>query len=163
MVFRTQGVDIDEFREHLNRCCTSLHRVLVVSKRFLSFDQLPEHYGQNLLIEEMIESDPTPRVVSCDAMLPKLLADFCYSKVPLCYEVDVLNEYDKKNNTAFCETLFFYLSYERNIAAVSKAMFLHRNTLRNRLTRIQEIVPIDLDDPMTRFRLIISLNTLMNS
>ena len=96
-------------------------------------------------------------------MLPKLLADFCYSKVPLCYEVDVLNEYDKKNNTAFCETLFFYLSYERNIAAVSKAMFLHRNTLRNRLTRIQEIVPIDLDDPMTRFRLIISLNTLMNS
>ena len=163
VVFRTQGVDDDEFREHLNRCCTSLRRVLVVSKRFLSFDQLPEHYGQNLLIEEMIESDPTPRVVSCDAMLPKLLADFCYSKVPLCYEVDVLNEYDKKNNTAFCETLFFYLSYERNIAAVSKAMFLHRNTLRNRLTRIQEIVPIDLDDPMTRFRLIISLNTLMNS
>ena len=163
IVFRTQNIDEAEFKEHLDRCCASLHRILVVSKRFSRFDQLPEYYEENLLAEKKAASDSTPRVVNCDAILPKLLADLCRPKIPLCYEVTILDEYDKKHHTAFCETLFFYLLHERNAAAVSKAMFLHRNTLRNRLARIQQIVPIDFDNPEVRFRLSISLNTLINS
>ena len=42
-------------------------------------------------------------------------------------------------------------------------MFLHRNTLRNRLNKIDEILGTDFDDVDERMHLIIGLNTLLNA
>ncbi|MBO4364688.1 MAG: helix-turn-helix domain-containing protein [Eggerthellaceae bacterium] len=155
----------DDFDQHVQRCCQSLKRVIVVSNRFRDFSQLKTYYEQNIYVHESIEAamDLEPRVISCDSTFPRLLAERCRGELPGCYEADVLRSYDTLHNTTYCKTLFTYLKYERNAVATADALFIHRNTLRNHLNKIAEITNSDFDDADVRFHLLISLNTLLNA
>ena len=155
----------DDFFKHMNKCCQSLNRVIVVSNRFRDFSQLKTYYDQNIYVHEHIEAalDLSPRVISCDKAFPRFLAEKCQGELPGCYEADVLYAYDNLHNTPYCKTLFTYLKCERNAVATAQALFVHRNTLRNRLNKIAEITGSDFDDADMRFHLLISLNTLLNT
>lgn len=155
----------DDFFDHMEKCCQSLKRVIVVSNRFDDFSQLKTYYDQNVHVHEAIEAavDLTPRVISCDSTFRRLLAEKCCGGLPSCYEANVLRSYDLKHNTSYCKTLFTYLRYERNAVATAEALFVHRNTLRNHLNRIAEITGSDFEDADARFHLLISLNTILNS
>ena len=155
----------DDFNQHMERCCQSLKRVIVVSNRFRDFSQLKTYYEQNIYVHESIEASMSlePRVISCDSTFPRLLAERCSGELPGCYEADVLRSYDNLHNTTYCKTLFTYLKYERNAVATADALFIHRNTLRNHLNKIEEITNSDFDDADVRFHLLISLNTLLNA
>lgn len=61
-----------------------------------------------------------------------------------------LMEYDKKNETYLVETLKNYLEQNCNIIQTSKVMFVHRNTLKYRIQRIEEITNKSLSDSYTR-------------
>ena len=154
----------EDFMEHMNRCCKSLKRVIVVSSRFRDFSKLKSIYDQNVYVHESIEAamDLEPRVISCDSTFPHLLADTCRGKLPGCYEADILHSYDAVHNTSYCKTLFAYLKNERNAVATAQELYVHRNTLRNHLNKIAEITGSDFDDADVRFHLLISLNTLLN-
>ncbi len=67
-----------------------------------------------------------------------------------------LKEYDAENHTEFYETFYEHLRWERSYVTTAKAMNLHRNTLLYRITRIQEITELDLDDPRVRLHLLLS-------
>ena len=155
----------EDFFKHMRECSRSLKRVIVVSNRFRDFSQLKAYYDQNIYVHESIEAafDLEPRVISCDSTFPRLLAERCCGELPGCYEADALRSYDNLHNTSYCETLFTYLKYERNAVATANALFIHRNTLRNRLAKIAEITNSDFDDADARFHLLISLNTLLNA
>ena len=71
--------------------------------------------------------------------------------------------YDKEHGTSYCETLLEYLNCERNAVATANALYLHRNTLRNRLNKIDSIIGTDLDDVNERIRMTISLNMLLHA
>lgn len=58
-----------------------------------------------------------------------------------------LIEYDKKNNTKLLDTLFSFVEEDFNTEATSMALFIHQNTLRYRLDKIQEILRIRLRHP----------------
>ncbi len=47
-------------------------------------------------------------------------------------------------------TLTSYLDHESGLAATAEAMGLHRNTVSTRITRVQELLGLDLADPETR-------------
>lgn len=61
-----------------------------------------------------------------------------------------LDEYDKKHNANYVETLELYLKYDGSIQAVSEAMFTHRNTVIYRINNIKKLLNTNFDSPEER-------------
>lgn len=55
-------------------------------------------------------------------------------------------KYDNINNSQLVETLELYLDENCNITTTSEKLFLHRNTLRYRVKKIEELLDLDLHD-----------------
>lgn len=64
-----------------------------------------------------------------------------------------LLEHDRENGTQYYETLRVWLNCERSIPQTSAALIIHRTTLTYRLGKIQELIRINLDDPVERLYL----------
>ena len=62
-------------------------------------------------------------------------------------ELRALAEHDRKKETQYCETLYFYLIYSRSLKKTCDALFTHRNTVLYRIGRIRDDFLIPLDDP----------------
>jgi DNA-binding PucR family transcriptional regulator len=60
--------------------------------------------------------------------------------------VDLLIAYDRKRRTALLDTLERYLSERRSVIESARALYIHPNTLRQRLGRIEELTGLRLDD-----------------
>lgn len=76
--------------------------------------------------------------------------------------LELLRKYDKENHTFFYETCYEYLRWERSYVKTAQVMGLHRNTLLYRISRIQEITGMDLEDPQIRIHLILSFELSKN-
>jgi GAF domain-containing protein len=59
--------------------------------------------------------------------------------------LELLVEYDRRRGTQLLDTLEGYLDHRGNVVGTSRALFIHPNTLRQRLERIQREAGIDLD------------------
>lgn len=68
-----------------------------------------------------------------------------------------LEEYDKSNSTQLVDTLFVYLKNECSIPITARQMFLHENTLRARLKRIECVSRHSLRNPMDITELVLGL------
>lgn len=64
-----------------------------------------------------------------------------------------LISYDKENNSDYIDTLETYLDFGCNIGETAEYLYMHRNTIRYRITRVEEILGIDLNSAGTRFNL----------
>ncbi|MFI5266014.1 MAG: PucR family transcriptional regulator [Chloroflexota bacterium] len=71
-----------------------------------------------------------------------------------------LLEYDRQHGTALVRTLGYYLESGRNLEGSARAMFIHVNTLKYRLKRIQEIARLDLNDAEQRFNVHLAVKIL---
>ena len=60
-------------------------------------------------------------------------------------ELQLLVHYDDRRGTQLLDTLEGYLDHRGNVVATSRALFIHPNTLRQRLDRIRRVSGIDLD------------------
>lgn len=67
--------------------------------------------------------------------------------------LQALAEYDAQMHSELVKTLQAYLAATCNQVETASALFIHPNTLRNRLQRIQELTGIDLKDAQTCFKL----------
>ena len=65
---------------------------------------------------------------------------------PVQQRLSLLVEYDRRRGTQLLDTLEGYLDHRGNVVGTSRALFIHPNTLRQRLDRIQHEAGIDLDD-----------------
>jgi DNA-binding PucR family transcriptional regulator len=54
-------------------------------------------------------------------------------------------EYDRKRGTQLLDTLEGYLEHRGNVVVTSRALFIHPNTLRQRLGRIERESGVDLE------------------
>lgn len=70
----------------------------------------------------------------------KELLDYCNSVV------GVLIESDKKSNTEYMLTVKTYLENNNNLVATANQLFIHRNTLINRIKKIEELIGKDLKE-----------------
>lgn len=68
-----------------------------------------------------------------------------------------LSEYDRINSTELLNTLEVYLRESSNITTASEKLFIHRNTLKYRVAKIEEIAHCDLKDSRERMKLEIAL------
>jgi len=75
--------------------------------------------------------------------------------------VDVLIEYDSRRRSALLDTLERYLAERRSVIESARALFIHPNTLRQRLARIEELTGVELDhDDLLSLELAIKLARL---
>jgi GAF domain-containing protein len=63
----------------------------------------------------------------------------CYGRA-----VEELMRYDRRRNAQLVETLECYLDSRSSVAASGRALFIHPNTVRQRLERIESITGLDL-------------------
>lgn len=68
-----------------------------------------------------------------------------------------LAESDAAQRSDLLATLETFLDTGRNVQEAANRLYLHRNTLRQRLTRIEELSGLDLADPLTCLNLHVAL------
>jgi sugar diacid utilization regulator len=61
-----------------------------------------------------------------------------------------LREYDRRRSSDNLRLLYYYLLYERRVSETAKALRMHRNSVLYRISRIEELLEIDLNDLATR-------------
>jgi len=64
-----------------------------------------------------------------------------------------LVDYDERKHTGLRSTLTQYLQHGGGYEATSRALSVHRSTLKYRLQRIRDLTGSDLGDPETHFNL----------
>ncbi|MFF2623363.1 PucR family transcriptional regulator [Oerskovia jenensis] len=71
-------------------------------------------------------------------------------------ELGPLVEADRAGGARLCETLEAYLA-TGNAAEAARGLFIHYNTMKHRIARIEEILSVDLRDPRHRLSLAVAL------
>lgn len=136
-----------------------------VSRRFHSFGDLRANYllsaiASNVAVKLKIQGN----LLFYDDCIPQLVIDLAHqhlSREDLCNSSLLrLIEYDKNNLTPFTQTLFHYLTNDRNIASVANSLHVHRSTVLYRIERIQEILERRMEDSEFRFNLLLSFKIL---
>ena len=80
-----------------------------------------------------------------------------FDPLQLCHSAIIqLWEYDREHDTNFLESLRVYLKSNLSIGKAAAALFIHRNTMTYRLSKILEITDIDLSDPNVTCNLLFS-------
>ena len=69
----------------------------------------------------------------------------------------MLEQEDNEKGTEFYKTLKEYLLMGNNVNLAAKKLFIHRNTMVYRLSKIHELLQIDLNDPEVSKRLMMSM------
>jgi sugar diacid utilization regulator len=75
------------------------------------------------------------------------------------YKVNLekLVEFDRINKTDLLSTLGTFFCKNCNIVKTAESLYLHRNTLRSRFKKIEEILEIDLENTSDKFNIYMSL------
>lgn len=82
------------------------------------------------------------------------IQDFCH---PLVLK---LQEYDRRHKTEYLKTLYTFMTHLRSLAATAEALFIHRNTLAYRLSKIQELLGSQLEDKDLSMKIFVSYKIL---
>jgi len=83
-------------------------------------------------------------------------------------ETVALIKYDADNHDTLTNVMCEYLRHNCNVCDTAKALFIHRNTMNNKLHKIEEIIGKKLDDPKLLDRIRFScavyeyINTILN-
>ena len=74
--------------------------------------------------------------------------------------VENMDQYDNERNADILKTLDIYFGTFANAQETARLLFIHRNTLRQRLKKIQEIWGIQLDEPFEMLNLYYAIKAL---
>jgi hypothetical protein len=82
------------------------------------------------------------------------LLDVCHPTV-----MDIL-KYDKINHTNYSQTCYCYLKHSQDVKATSAELYIHYNTLKYRVQKLQELFNIDFGDGALMFNFWFSFTAL---
>ncbi|MFJ2777296.1 PucR family transcriptional regulator [Kitasatospora sp. NPDC087315] len=86
------------------------------------------------------------------------LAERCPVADPAMDEtINTMAEYDRSNNSQYLPTLSSYLQAHGDIAGMARALHVHANTCRYRLSRMKELFDVDLTDADARLVMALQL------
>ncbi len=124
---------------------------LGLSNIFQDFDNLKYYYkqAQIAILTGIQEDDSIWSYKFCDEAIPYILQQASKdlsSKFLCAKELLILQEYDRKNQTNYYETLKIYLETNCNAVQTAKKLYIHYATMVYRLKRLKEIANIDFKD-----------------
>ena len=67
-----------------------------------------------------------------------------------------LTRYDRQHNNNLRDVLYYYLLNDRNLVKTAAATYMHRNTVINKMSKIMDLIHLDLEDGNLRQRLMLS-------
>lgn len=98
-----------------------------------------------------------------DILLQRLRTAAGSGRSPTRGPVAELIRHDEEHGTPFVATLRAWLEAQGDAAQTAARLGVHENTVRNRLRRMLEVAPLDLDDPHKRLAMVIQLATVAPS
>lgn len=120
-----------------------------------SYEQAAEciAYSQKLQLKKQVVDYAQLGLYQLFSAMPKdgALASFVKT------QIGPLLAYDKENNSALTETLYAYLQHNCNLQDTANALFAHRNTVKYRLMRIEEILHKKISSAEVRLNLHLAL------
>lgn len=131
----------------------------------LPFHSLGEAYSAYMQTLQVLNSPAAASAKRCfyeykDYMLYHALSliespdDFCHPCISR------LMAYDNAHQTDYTRTLYLYIMNFRSLKDTAKAMNIHYNTLKYRLTKLYEITAPDVDNPDTFLLLYLSFKVM---
>ncbi len=81
-------------------------------------------------------------------------------KDPYFQIVKKIDQYDRDNATHLLATLEIYLDHSQSLVQAANHLYIHRNTLCQRLERIQKLWGLDLDTPNSRLSILLAIKNL---
>lgn len=96
-------------------------------------------------------------ILEWEAKLWDKTADAPYVRRFVEETLGALEEYDRCNHTALLQTLEALIRSGGSRKETAEALFLHRNTLSNRIQKLEQITGCNLSDSDSRFRLELAL------
>jgi hypothetical protein len=132
-----------------------------ISFRYWSFETTPIYYQQAEYAHEMGELyAPDSWCYHFKDYALYYLLHYGSSKIPprhLCHPGLVnLYTYDQKNGTELLHTLEVYIQCNCNAVTAAHALYIHRNTFYQRLSKIQKIENLDLESSDERLYILMS-------
>ena len=111
------------------------------------------------------------RVFHFERFAVYLVIDYCYNALRGTSGVNqllsiahpgvvLLTRYDNENKDNLRDGLYFYLMNGRSVSATADKLFLHRNTILNKVKKIQSLIDADFEDRHVRQRLIFSCQVM---
>ena len=70
-------------------------------------------------------------------------------------------EYDQKNKTELCLTLYTYLTCHHSLQETCERLFTHRNTVQYRIRKLRDDFEIETDEPDEELSLLLSLSAAL--
>jgi hypothetical protein len=150
--------ELDAFLEKRNFTCG-------VSMVFKDFTNLFEQYklaGAATEIGSLVNRDKRLFRYE-DYIMPHMISicDQTFNVTALCHlEAVKLHEHDKKTGNSYFYCLYVYLLNEKSLLVTARQLNIHRSTLIYRLSKIAEIITVDLNDQKLRMHLIFSYEIL---
>lgn len=148
---------IEKMRPHMK----NQQATISISRYFTNLMKLPEHYkamndlmilGKKLAPEKNIlfHTDFTIAHILSICSRETDIRIFCLP------ETFILHEYDKSHSTEFFYSVYIYLKLNKSLAAASKVLLIHRNTLVYRIEKASKLTGLDFDDCNLIFHIIFS-------
>ena len=75
--------------------------------------------------------------------------------------IQPISEYDVKHGTELLETLETYIRCCSATSAICESLFIHKNTLYSRMSKISQLIKHDLSDSDTLFNINLALKVKM--
>jgi DNA-binding PucR family transcriptional regulator len=94
-----------------------------------------------------------------------MLIPICEDKNVVEYSRSIVNkvrDYDEKYNMEVLNTVLMYLKCDYDIIKTSQELFLHKNTIRYRLKKIESIIDNSNSDCMEQLSMAIRILKLIN-
>ncbi len=125
-----------------------------ISSRIKKFSQYKEALKEANLAEKLAQEDSHFIQFYEDLGILKVIASVSNKEVLNSFYQELLGPLeiaDQLSDGCLCETLWAYLENNCNALIASQKLFIHRNTMRYRLNKIEEILNISLNDTQQVF------------
>ena len=157
--------DFSENEKRMRRRLESLARdfnnVVALSNPFTNFSEAGAAYKEVCFLEGIAENRGlNGKLVEFSDYFVDYLAEQAGSTLLFRDRVAKLQKHDEKQGSDYCRTLYHWLLLERNTVRTASLLYVHRNTLKNRLSWIEKILDLDLDKPEIRMQLIVALHPI---
>ena len=164
--FMLGGIKGSDEREQLIHLCETFSEEngvrLVVGN---GFRDLKKHVMNRKILKKIFhlsqESNAKKRVYLIEDYYQELAVNYVAKKISQenykIVELEQIKMEDVEKDSSLYETLYWYLQMKRNTMQTAAKLKIHRNTLLNRISRINEIMNLDEKDGMECERLLLAM------
>ncbi|MDM8534489.1 PucR family transcriptional regulator ligand-binding domain-containing protein [Clostridiaceae bacterium HSG29] len=137
---------------------TGYEFIVGMSKNLKGITKIAESYTQAMWCVKMSRKQKKTNCIIHfeDIGIYKILSSVKEKKILRDYyneTIDVLDKYDKMKGTNYKELLKLYISNNRSVQTVADLLYMHRNTVNYKISKIEEILNCDLSQMEVRMQL----------